>query len=74
MARQKPGRLWRVTGSVWKAGKRIKTVHRQVTADSEAVLDAKEKEVRRVLYEEIIAEFPRSELQSFRIEVDKELT
>ena len=73
MARQKPGRLWRVTGSVWKAGKRIKTLHRQVTANSEAMLDAKEKELRRDLYERIVTEFPRSELKSFRIEVDKEL-
>lgn len=74
MARQKSGRLWRVTGSVWKAGKKIKTLHRQVTADSEAAIDEKEKEVRRVLYEEIVTEFPRSELNTFRIEVDKELT
>lgn len=74
MARQKTGRLWRVTGSVWKAEKRIKTLHRQVTADREVIVDEKEKEVRRILYEWIVTEFPRSELKTFRIEVDKELT
>lgn len=64
---------WRVTGSVWEAGTRIKSVEKTVTITSEEELEAAEREMRNSLYEDSCASMKKMEYKGFRIEVDSEI-
>jgi hypothetical protein len=67
------GKAWRVTGSVWKAGKRIKKVEKTIAITSEEELEAAEREVRATLHEEICKSFKKADFNDIKIEVDSEI-
>ncbi len=73
MARRNPGRKWRIVGSVWKAGKRIRRVTKTVIADSEAKIEQTEKKLKRDLVDQITAAYKGKELRNVKIEVESDI-
>lgn len=73
MGKKNVGKRWKVTASVWKAGKKLSETYRLVDADSEEELEAVEKQLRNELANEIIEKYTRKELGGFKIEVDSEI-
>jgi hypothetical protein len=67
------GKEWRITGSVLKAGKRVKLLEKTLSITSEQGLDDAEREMRGALYEEACKMFKKSDFADVTLEVKNEI-
>lgn len=72
-SRKNVGNAWRITGSVWKAGKRIKKVEKVFSITCEQDLDTMERSMRDALYEEACKLFKKTDFSDVKIEVESEI-
>jgi hypothetical protein len=71
-ARKKLGRPWKIYGSVWKAGKRVRSTERTVTVSSEEELEVAERQLRSDLYEQVVKLY-KTDVKDIKIEVETEV-
>lgn len=71
-ARKKLGRPWKLYGSVWKAGKRVRSAERTVTVSSEVDLEEAERVFRGELHEQIVKAYG-TDVRDVKIEIESEV-